>query len=309
MNKKVINIVCVSDNNYIQHLGVMTESLFYNNQDYSINLYLLNIKISDENLSFYKKIFIKYKQTLHLIERDNNIFNDFIEKNHITKTAYQKILIPEILNFLDKVLFLDCDMVINSSISELWGIDVTYSYLAAVQNISRHFLDKTFNSGVMLLNLKKMRQDSLSSKMFDYLKNNSASLKLHDQAGYNKLVNMDWIKIDLKWNLQSFVLMSKYKYMNFPRQSVKNAINNPAIIHYSARIKPWQFIDNSRYKKIYYQYLKLTPWKGYISRPTSFKDYFFRIFLRITPKWFYLFLLQIRVILSNLNFSINRKNE
>ena len=154
-----------------------------------------------------------------------------------------------------------------------------------------------------------MREDNLSLKMFNYLSINSGSLELHDQAGFNKMVNNKWIKVDLKWNLQSFVMMSKYKFIDYSRDTVKNAIHNPKIIHYSARIKPWQYVDNSLYRKYYYQFLELTPWKDFIPLPKSYKDYFYRFFLKFTPKWFFLFLLHIKISLGYFFCLISKKNE
>jgi lipopolysaccharide biosynthesis glycosyltransferase len=300
MNKETIDVVCVSDNNYIQHLGVMTESLFYNNLDIHINLYLINIGIKNENLCMYKEMFNKYEQKLIIINRDNDIFKDFVAKNHITKAAYHKIMIPRIFDKLDKVLLLDCDMIINSKISELWNIDVSDYYLAAVQNISRLKYDDSFNSGVMLLNLKKMRDDFISEKMFDYLQLNSGYEKLHDQAGYNKIIGNKWRKIDLGWNLQSFVLMSKKKHIGYSKTVIKKSIKNPKIVHFSAKVKPWEYLDSSNYRKYYYIYLTNTPWKGFYPVSSGIKETLLRLILIIIPNFLYVLVVRIRNYFNNL---------
>jgi len=58
---------------------------------------------------------------------------------------------------LDTILSLDVDVIINENISELWDLDLTNYYLAAVQESLKYNKPDYINAGVMLLNLKKLR--------------------------------------------------------------------------------------------------------------------------------------------------------
>ena len=128
---------------------------------------------------------------------------------HFRLATYFRVLSPMILEDLDKLLYLDTDMIIDGDIRELWEIDIDNFILAAVREEAVGELEKRlnlpvnykyFNAGTVLLNLKKIREKKIFEKVLEYLKDNSNEMLYLDQDALNALIYQDWLEIDEKWN-------------------------------------------------------------------------------------------------------------
>jgi len=179
-------------------------------------------------------------------------------------SVYYRLLIPELLSKkIKKVLYLDCDTLVENDLSKLFSIDLSKKALAAAENITKLKTDtKTlkkrlkipinkgyFNSGVMLLNLDYFRKHDSSNKVISFMKKNVKKIIMHDQDGLNAVLKNDWIKIPTSYNY----------ILNFNLSSLKNI--NPHIVHF-AGLKPQMFNilnPGNIYCKKYYKYLSMTP--------------------------------------------------
>lgn len=178
-------------------------------------------------------------------------------------SAYYRILIPNLLpKTVNKVLYLDCDTIVENDLNGLFMMDLSKHALAAVEdeitlksdfkNLKKRLRipknNSYFNSGVMLLNLEFMRNNNLTKKILDFLHKNNERIVLHDQDGLNAILYNHWIKIP-----------ETYNYINnFELIFSKNI--NPKIVHF-AGLKPElvRIINsNNIYCKKYYEYLEMT---------------------------------------------------
>lgn len=272
--------VIVTDDNYAQHLGVTLTSLFENKKSNQLlKTYLISNGLKPENHKKLKRIFEKYQSECIFLDIDAKKFAHLSVKNHMSHAAYYKISIPELIPE-DKVIFLDCDLVIEEDISNLWNIDISDFYLAAVENPEFDRYDqlgipegsRTFNSGVMLLNLKTWRENNISEKVMEFLLSNSHKTALHDQDGFNSVLYDKWLPIAPKWNQQTKFFSMKLDESSFIQEEWEEAIKNPAIIHYTTSSKPWQYTNIHPFKEEYYSYLKLTEWHDFVPQGKTFKN-------------------------------------
>ena len=125
---KIINVVYSSDNNYIPHAAASIVSLVENNKSFEkINIYFIQNCISVENRDRLESLTKRYEQ-LSIIWLDFSKWIKQLELNmecNISISAYARLLITEMLkNDINKVLYLDCDIIINQSIEDLWNIDI-----------------------------------------------------------------------------------------------------------------------------------------------------------------------------------------
>ena len=130
-----LDVVYSSDDNYAQHVGVSMLSLFENNKSFgSINIYLIENRISMANKNNLVSICEKYNRKLKFIdfyEYSNNL--NLNMEHHISTNAYARLFLPRILEkSIDKIIYLDCDSIINSSLSNLWRLDISNYYVAGV---------------------------------------------------------------------------------------------------------------------------------------------------------------------------------
>ncbi len=279
-----IMIVFSSDDQYAQHTGVSICSLLENAvSPQKISLYVIDFDISESNKSNIQAVADQYKSQLHFVPIQQEILKDIQVRNrkHITKAAFGKVMIPELLKDFDKALFLDSDVIVLDDIAQLYQTDISNHLVGAVLNpfSTRHTalgLDTPndyFNSGVLLLNLKELRATKKLTEVLAFLVENKDKIIGAEQDALNAVLHKDWQKLDLRWNLQTSVLRrADQAKAYFGEGVVANAIAHPAIIHYSSSTKPWHFINMHPLKEIYYEYIRKTPWRNYVPPDKHLKN-------------------------------------
>lgn len=178
--------------------------------------------------------------------------------NHVTKTALIKFFLPDILSNEDKILYIDGDTIIQKPLDELYNMALGNNYAGVVfdnalfimpQHAARLQIpvEKYFNSGVMLLDLKKMRTDNLSGALLEY--RTTQYNYFMDQDAFNKILYGSVLFIPDKYNM---VPVSHYHS--------KNKIKEAVILHFAARFKPWIY-NLGESSALFKKYSKLSPYK------------------------------------------------
>jgi lipopolysaccharide biosynthesis glycosyltransferase len=262
-NKNVIPICLAADNNYAQHLGVTLLSVLENlNKNVNVDFHILCVGINNINKEKIKNVVYKYKAKVFFYELETHLFSNFKEINHLSLAAYARLFLPKILTSdIEKIIYLDSDTIVLQNIGQLYDIDVKDYALASVRDVMsseilRIFfypgLKKYFNSGVMLINLKKWKDDNLLEKSIEFAKQYNKYLLRADQDILNCIYKDSWKELPEEYNLD-------LKRKKNSKSLVKNAI----ILHYSDRIKPWHYLFYGDSKDYYWYYLKQSPWKDY----------------------------------------------
>lgn len=275
--KSVCNIICASDDNYAMPLTVMLKSLEIH-ASAPVNIYILDGGISKKSKAKIEKSLIN---KVNFIDLKDIEFN-FKHKIGISKTTYYRILIPSIFdNSFEKILYLDCDMLILVDIYKLWNLELGVNSIAAVPEMDKdaHFVSSKlglpaykmlgippdnlyFNAGVLLINVAKWRDSEYSFQILNYLKNYQDYVLWHDQDGLNAILWDDWIKLDYRWNVMNrFFEITDIKSSIFTKETFLEVKNQPYIIHFNQLPKPWESLCTHPYKEIFDEYLLLTEWK------------------------------------------------
>lgn len=264
-----MNILIAINSKYVIPAKVMLTSLFENN-NVNINVYLLHSNLKEFEIEVLRELIEdKYKNKLHSIYIDKNKFENLPISHHFTIETYYRFLAQSILpNNLDRILWLDADMIIKSSINELYFSDFEDKYIVVCQSINKNpevILEKLnlpkdskyFNAGTILFNLDKIRKDINPMIYFDYIENNREKITWLDQDVLNVIYNKK-AKYEeyYKYNMQLF---SEEK---LSKESLKNIKYNTAIIHYIGACKPWDFKYKNYCKKYYWKYAKKS--EGYV---------------------------------------------
>lgn len=275
-----MNVVFATDRNYIQHLSVAILSLFDNNPDICFKIYIIN---SDISLSDWKKLVSIDLQCKHMFinaQINDNLFEDLITNFHFTKANYYRLFIDEVVTD-EKALYIDSDVVVNGDLKELWNTDVSNFYLAAVEepNFTRHkdlemdFNSKYFNSGVMLINLIKWRNDSIRKKVLEFIRRKPSSIIYVDQCGLNAIINGNWLCVSPKFNMQTAILEMEEHVIKklYDFDSFEDALKTPTIIHFTGSLKPWHLLSQHQFKKKYWEYLQRTSYKRLLPNDVTVK--------------------------------------
>lgn len=295
MKTEEIQILCCTDDGYAMQYGVMLTSLLETNPQTPFHIWILSFGLSVKN----KERFICLCQSYFNVSIDFLIISSpdynylpLHEGERYTRTGYLPLFASKLLpSSIDKVLYLDGDIIINCSIPTLWTLNIDNYAIAAVrddceqtQRMRLGIHSVYINSGVMLINLDYARKYDLVSKYeqrLHYLDVHRSEFVLHDQDIFNYVCDGKIYELPIKYNLQGGFLYSNY----YDIQSVCEIVNNQDyIIHFSARPKPWvepQYIDHP-FTSLWREYLKKSPWKDQKNiRRGSAKSFIIVYFFRL----------------------------
>ncbi len=278
-----LSIVFSSDDHYAQQVGVSMLSLFENNRHFeAINVYLLENGITIESKKRLEVICKKYKRNIQFI--DFSLISKRLNLNignSISISSYARLFLASLLTEVDKVLYLDCDSVINQSLDELWSIDITGYYVAGVSDtvsnntktrINLNETNKYINAGMLLINLKKWREEDIENSFIKFIDSYGGTVFHHDQGTINGVLNKKMLVIHPKFNaMTTFFTMSKREIMQYyglkdyySDDELREAKTSPVFIHFTPAFvnRPWIKGCKHPLAALYYKYLALTPWKG-----------------------------------------------
>lgn len=269
-----VNVVFACDRNYVQHLAVALYSLFENNRDLSIDVYVLNTDLEQAAFDKLSLIAARFGQKIFGVNVPLHEVEGLVTGFHFTPANYFRLFIPEKLPF-SRVLYLDSDIVVNGSIRDLCQIELDDYYLAGVRepHFQRHAeLEMSedacyFNSGVMVINLPKWRSDHIKERVIEFVKRKPEAVILVDQCGTNSVINGKWKSVHPKYNVVSAFFEEDYlSHFSdlYPRDELAQAINDPVIIHYTGSAKPWILRRPHRYRHLYWHYSRKTPFRRYL---------------------------------------------
>jgi lipopolysaccharide biosynthesis glycosyltransferase len=265
-----INIFFSADNNYSQPLGVALYSLLHNfySNTHTLKINILDGGISEINKKKIKDIGEKFRTDIHFINTQNIDTSKYPDAGRYTTSAYYKLSIPEIVGKnINKVIYLDCDILVVGNIVELYEKEISKYLLGAVkdknwksiyQKDEPYYKDikKYFNSGVLLINVENWKKENVAKKIASFLDKNYEKLNTADQDIFNYVCNNQWFELEEKWNFQ---IDRTQRKVNF----------EPIILHFFTWYKPWYAFYNNYYKKYYREYSRF--WPGYKTKNFGLK--------------------------------------
>lgn len=263
-----IHLAWCCDNNYAQHMGVSLCSALHNlSRDTQAHIYIVYSKLSRSNKEKITGIINSYNASAHFIRVNKDRFAGLKITLWISPAAYFRIALPDLLpQSVSKVLYLDCDLIVRDDLTQLFNIDISAFYVGAVpaadlccsgMNVQKWLLGmphdaKYFNSGVLLINLGKWRQDDMPKKLFEFIRNNPEKIRWWDQDALNIFFYNSYQPVDHRWNFTIY------------HMEMKGIYNDADIaINHFAGYKPWLRDCPHPLTSEYYQYLHMTPWRGF----------------------------------------------
>lgn len=267
---KKIDICITSNDDYAEHMYITIFSVLYNlNKCYSANIWILDSWLNEQNKNLLKSIEGKFKSSKINFVYVNEEKYKWLPDLYWTWQTYFRIDIPNLLPKLEKVLYLDPDIVVDADISWLYEIDINwYAIWAPTFTWSHRYYEKVlqipislfweFCAWVMLMNLNYFRLHKLSELIFEYMDKNVNIIK-SDQDALNAVLYDKRLNIDLKYSVDHYVYM-RYKQM-FSQEK-------PIIIHFWWW-KPWKKYCPNPLSYMYHDYRKLA-WLDPITFSKSF---------------------------------------
>ncbi len=175
------------------------------------------------------------------IKMDNSEFSGVVHDKRVGISAYYRLKLGSLTD-VDKIIYLDSDVIVLDDIYELWEFDIKDYLIGAVEDKYSELMgwranledgDIYINSGVMLMNLKKFREENIEKQLFDKLREEHNDYS--DQDAINDICRDKILYLPLKYNL----MLTRDDPNAFPkrREEYNIALKSPFILHYA--IKPW----------------------------------------------------------------------
>ena len=273
--KNNIPIVFSADSNYIKYLIVTIKSLICNSsKDYNYDIYILGENISDK---YKQKALVQKKSNVNITFIDMKPILKNIDKSifyvydHLDIATYYRIFIPNLFKNFEKILYMDCDLIILDDVAKLYQKQLNDNFIAAVRDViilylinsnSKKHIDyfdnklklidknKYFQAGVMVFDIKKLLELDFENKCIEKLKEIKTPM-YWDQCIMNKVLENKVEYINQIWNIQNQMSLyfNEYKKIlpkNLLDEYIKG-LKKPKILHFSGRTKPWQniFLKNA----------------------------------------------------------------
>ncbi len=173
-------------------------------------------------------------------------------------STFARIYMGEYLpHHVEDLLYLDCDTLVRADLSQLWEMDFQGKAVLAVSDICFYFrfspLAKLgiegfselaelpyFNAGMMRVDLKRWRELGIQNKALELIARFGPQLRNFDQDALNWALRGQWQEISHRWNY--LYMISFFPDLSI-HQNLKNEFkswkDNPAIVHFIYKIKPW----------------------------------------------------------------------
>lgn len=266
MNKVTIPIFYAIDDSYAKFVAVSIKSLIMNaNNNYNYDINVIYENLSEENAKKLKSLETDNVKII-LTEMNQNLsmitdkLGNRLREYTFTLTIFFRLFIPVMFPKYDKCIYIDADTVIPGDISRLYNEDLEDNYLGCIvdkSTIDNEILasyfeevvgiprDKYINSGVLLMNSKKLRELKIDEKFLD----------LYIKYGFDVIApDQDYINSMCYGHIK--YLSDIYDAMPNPNNK---EVEKPVIIHYNLFLKPWQY-ENVQYYDYFWKYAKFTPY-------------------------------------------------
>lgn len=268
-----IPIFFTVDNNYAPFLATAINSAVKNSSDNrKYRAIILYQELSRENIEKLSKLAkdnfsVEFYAMKNSFDAITDRMSNRLRCDYFTLTIYFRLFIPLMFPQFDKGIYIDSDVVVTSDIAELFDIDIKDNFIGACRDYSIADIpplvsytenavgvngNEYINSGVLLMNLKKMRENDFEGHFLNLLNTYHFDSIAPDQDYINAICNGKIHYLSQEWD-------------TMPDSSTP--VENPKLIHYNLFSKPWCY-DGIKYADEFFKYASDC---GYIEEINEYK--------------------------------------
>ncbi|MDL2214883.1 glycosyltransferase family 8 protein [Dysgonomonas sp. OttesenSCG-928-M03] len=273
-----INIAFCTDDNYIMPCGIAMISLLENNKGRSVTFHIVGMDLKEPSKEKLQLISSRYSDVSVLFyEIASQLFESYglslYNSEYLSFSTYSRLFLGDILPpNINKVLYLDCDIVVPKDLSNLWDINIENYSVGGIPDLcmfnskasERLGYKDTFqyiNAGVLLINLKYWREKKVLNLFLDFYKEKQDKLLFHDQDIINGVLYDTKLVLPIKYNMVDFNFVAKQNIVPEYKDEVYEGLQDPVIIHFTASSKPWLKSCIHPLKEEFLKYKSISPWK------------------------------------------------
>lgn len=265
-----MRLLVTLDENYLPQLQVLLTSIWLNNPSEAIELYFMHSRVSE---SAVKEVDAQCRDCgyrLVPVSVPASFFKDAPVTKRYPQEMYYRLLAAHLLpDTLDRVLYLDPDILVINPLRPLWELNMEGRLFAAASHTGVTELANSvnrvrlgtdsnyFNSGVLLIDLEACRKQVLPEEVFAFSAEHGRELVLPDQDILNALYGKQILQLDdVIWNYDARNY-NRYLIRSSGKADIDWVMEHTAILHFCGKAKPWKPGYLYRYGILYKHYMQL----------------------------------------------------
>lgn len=277
-----MNIVYASDDRFAEMLGISLISLLENNKECGgITVYVLDGGITEENKEKLKAAVGRYNNG-SIVFLDVRAHHDpALKQRRGSASTFSRLYLCEMMpEAIEKVLYLDCDLLVLSSLTELYETELGELYGMGVRDClsepNLNLIGLTgdgfyFNAGVFLISLRRWREDRAAEKFAEFADRFGGDVPYADQGILNGVLSSGSGILDLKYNVYTVLFDLSYQDLlifrrpseYYTEREVKEAVREPVIVHFTTSflsLRPWVEGCAHPFAGEWLKYKAMSPW-------------------------------------------------
>ena len=281
MNADSVQLVTTADARYIAPLLVLAKSIELNLRTCApAVLYIIDGGLGRRNRSRVERTVDRDRVTVRWLPTPpRQWFAGAPVFGHVNLSTYYRIAVPRLLAHLDKVIYLDADMLVLGDLGELWRMPMNGMPLMAVQDNNSSTVaaarlpgfrelgiapeGKILNGGMLVMDLAQWRSGKVMDRIMAYFRRYATEVEFWDQDGINAILAGRWTALPYAWNWRVDC--------GRPDVTMGLDIERPEklarIVHFSSATKPWHYYCEHVAKHWFFGYLDKTVLCGWRPRP------------------------------------------
>jgi lipopolysaccharide biosynthesis glycosyltransferase len=258
-----------------QHAAVCLASLLTNNPQFHFNIVIvgrMTEQLDEAKLRRSITSFPNHSLEFQKFAPPADLLLPLVSATLYTIDTYTRIWLGEFFPAnVERVLYLDADIVVVGSIAPLWGANLAGSLMGAVdipgsiQGVARLGMtaeEGYFNAGVLLIDLAKWRESGAEQAVIDYIQTYPERIA-YDQDALNACFRAVTARLDYKWNVIRPFFREPLA-LPLARAEIEAIRRDAVIIHFNGSSKPWSYFCDHPRRAEYDKYLRMTEWRDYV---------------------------------------------
>jgi len=269
-----LHVACSTDARFAADCAVMLSSLVATNAPERLHVHLLH----DDSLTASEVASLRaivtesgagFTSLTELEERATGLSRS----DRFPVRAWYRVWLPELLPELERILYLDADILVTAALHPLWETDLRGHLLAAVTNpLYASMVPRVqtelglpdgasyFNSGVLLIDLDAWRAAGTTDAVLDFAARHP-DLIWPDQDALNGVLHADRLHLHPRWNAMPGLWELPRRFLPYTHSQAQEAAAAPVVVHFVGPHKPWHYRSRHPYRAQFFAYLAQTPWR------------------------------------------------
>jgi lipopolysaccharide biosynthesis glycosyltransferase len=266
-----MDVVCAVEGDYAPHTGAMLHSLLERNAGAGVRVYCLH---GAELNAADRQRLAQVVDEIEFVPVDDEPLAGLPTEGYLGSATWYRLLVARVLDRLDRVLYLDSDLIVTGDLSALWSTQLGDALVAAVTNVfapwdagrpgDRGFApNEYFNAGVLLMDLARMRAERTDESLLAFARAHADRMEWRDQDALNHVLKHRRLALHPRWNCTNALVRFRTESdAAFGAEAAAEARGAPAVRHFEGpgANKPWHYLADRDARELYERHRRATPW-------------------------------------------------